>query len=170
MSEDKIKTLPEMRVLAERLRSSGKKLVFTNGCFDLLHLGHVRYLEDARSLGDLLIVGINSDESVKKLKGPGRPLKSQMERAGILAALEAVDYVVVFEEENPIRVISALKPDIHVKGGDYRADAIPEYSCVREYGGEVVIVPFLDGYSTSGFLEIIKRGLCGYPDNGQQPG
>lgn len=167
MSQDKIKTLPEISALVERLRASGKKIVFTNGCFDLLHLGHVRYLEDARRRGDCLVVGLNSDDSVRKLKGSERPLKSQEERAGLLAALEAVDYVVIFEEENPISLISALRPDVHVKGGDYRADSIPEYPCVREYGGEVVIVPFLEGYSTSEFLRRMKRGSCGDPDNSQ---
>jgi rfaE bifunctional protein nucleotidyltransferase chain/domain len=167
MFQDKIRTLPEISALAERLRASGKTIVFTNGCFDLLHLGHVRYLQDARRLGSCLIVGLNSDDSVKKLKGPERPLKTQEERAGLLAALESVDYVVIFEDENPIPLITAIRPDIHVKGGDYRADSIPEYPYVRGYGGEVVIVPFLEGYSTSEFLERMKRGSGGIPDNSQ---
>jgi rfaE bifunctional protein nucleotidyltransferase chain/domain len=137
----------------------GKRLVFTNGVFDLLHVGHVRYLQQARVLGDLLIVGINSDESVRQLgKGPDRPINPAEERAELLNALECVDACVVFDETTPEALIAALKPEVHVKGGDYVPDDMPETPLVRSYGGEVVILPFTPGRSTTKLLERLERG------------
>lgn len=136
----------------------GRKLVFTNGVFDILHAGHVTYLTAARSLGDLLIVGLNSDASVRRLgKGDDRPINGQEDRSIVLEALRAVDGVVVFEEDTPNRLIERLKPDVHVKGGDYDPEKMPETPLVRSYGGEVVILPFLPGRSTTAMLAAIRR-------------
>jgi len=135
-----------------------QKIVFTNGCFDLLHLGHVSYLEAAARLGDVLVVGVNSDDSVRRLKGPNRPLQSQEARARILAALEFVEAVVIFEEDTPLRLIEKIAPDVLVKGGDYTPDKVVGADFVRSRGGEVVILPFLEGYSTSA---LIKRACAG---------
>ena len=142
---------------ALRLRS-GKRLVFTNGVFDILHAGHVSYLEKARSLGDLLIVGVNSDDSARNLgKGPERPFNSFEDRAAVLCALRCVDGVVAFGEDTPQQLIEALKPEVHVKGGDYKEEDLPEAKIVRRYGGEVVILPLLHGRSTTNTLR--KMGL-----------
>ena len=131
----------------------GRKLVFTNGVFDVLHAGHVRYLAQARELGELLIVGVNSDESARQLgKGPGRPVNSVEDRAAVLAALRVVDAVVAFDELTPEKLIGVLKPEIHVKGGDYRAEDLPETAVIKSYGGEVVILPTLEGRSTTSTL------------------
>lgn len=130
-----------------------QKIVFTNGCFDLLHLGHVSYLEAAARLGDVLVVGVNSDDSVRRLKGPTRPLQSQEARTRILAALEFVEAVVIFEEDTPLRLIEKIAPDVLVKGGDYTPDKVVGAEFVRSRGGEVVILPFVEGYSTTGLIE-----------------
>lgn len=130
-----------------------QKIVFTNGCFDLLHLGHVSYLEAAAQLGDVLVVGVNSDDSVRRLKGPTRPLQSQEARTRILAALEFVEAVVIFEEDTPLRLIEKIAPDVLVKGGDYTPDSVVGAEFVRSRGGEVVILPFVEGYSTTGLIE-----------------
>lgn len=136
----------------------GRKLVFTNGVFDILHAGHVTYLAQARQLGDLLIVGINSDASVRGLgKGPDRPVNSQEDRMAVLEALRAVDGVVIFEDATPEGLIAALKPELHVKGGDYDPEQMPETPLVRLYGGEVVILPLLAGRSTTGILGRLGR-------------
>ena len=153
-----LKVISLDRLLAERERLSleGKTVVFTNGCFEILHVGHVRCLEEARSLGDVLIVGVNSDASVKRLKGPQRPLVPQSDRAEILAALSCVDYVVIFDESTPERLIGMLQPDIHCKGGDYRqGKAMPEAKVVENYGGRVEILPYSDGYSTTDLITTI---------------
>jgi rfaE bifunctional protein nucleotidyltransferase chain/domain len=134
-----------------------RKVVFTNGCFDLIHLGHVRYLKEAKSLGDILVVGLNSDSSVKKLKGKGRPILPQEARAEIISSLSSVDYVVIFDEETPERLISLLKPDVHVKGGDYLGKEIPERRLVESYGGKVVLASKVEGYSTTSLIEKIKK-------------
>ncbi len=150
----------DSRLLEQRetWRSRGKRVVFTNGCFDLLHPGHIAYLTEAKALGDVLVVGLNSDASVRRLKGPKRPLLSQEERRTMLLALRMVDDVAIFDEDTPNALIAALKPDIHVKGGDYNVDDLPETAVVRAYGGEVKILKFLDGFSTSGIIErILKR-------------
>ncbi len=137
----------------------GKRLVFTNGVFDLLHAGHVRYLAEARKLGDLLLVGLNSDASVRGLgKGPDRPIHCLEDRAEVLSALRAVDGVVAFEERTPEALIETLRPEVHVKGGDYRAEDLPETALVRGYGGEVVILPLLPGRSTTEALRKLGSG------------
>ncbi|MBC8063388.1 MAG: D-glycero-beta-D-manno-heptose 1-phosphate adenylyltransferase [Chlorobia bacterium] len=132
----------------------GRQLVFTNGVFDILHAGHVRYLREAHELGDLLIVGVNSDESVRRLsKGPTRPINALEDRIAVIEALRWVDGAVSFEEDTPEATIAVLKPEIHVKGGDYQADEMPETKLVRSYGGEVVILPLLKGRSTTVILK-----------------
>jgi rfaE bifunctional protein nucleotidyltransferase chain/domain len=139
-------------------RRSGKTIVFTNGVFDLLHPGHVRYLKDARRLGDYMIVGINSDRSVRANKGPGRPITPEQERAEILAALAGVDGVVIFDEETPHEIIAALQPDVLVKGADWAEDAIVGRDIVEARGGRVVRIKTQAGHSTSSILEKVRRG------------
>jgi rfaE bifunctional protein nucleotidyltransferase chain/domain len=135
----------------------GRRLVFTNGVFDILHAGHVRCLEQARKLGDLLFIGLNSDASARSLgKGPGRPHNSLEDRAAVLSALRCVDGVVALDELTPEGLIEALRPEIHVKGGDYRVEDLPEATLVRSYGGEIVILPLLEGRSTTGLLERLQ--------------
>jgi D-beta-D-heptose 7-phosphate kinase/D-beta-D-heptose 1-phosphate adenosyltransferase len=140
------------------LRAAGRTLVFTNGCFDILHVGHVRYLARARSLGDALMVAINSDRSVRELKGAGRPIMAQEERAELLAALGAVDYVTVFDELSPRALIAEVLPDVLVKGGDYGLDEIHGREEVEAAGGRVLALPFVDGASTTSIIERIKSG------------
>ena len=154
------KLLSIRKLLEERarLRDAGRKLVFTNGVFDLLHVGHVRYLGQARALGDALVVAINSDASVRALKGDGRPLVNQDERAEVLAALSAVDYVTIFDDLSPRSLIAQLLPDVLVKGGDYSLDQIHGREEVEMAGGRVVSLPFVEGFSTSGIIERMKSG------------
>lgn len=133
-------------------KKSGKKIVFTNGCFDLLHIGHVRYLEQAKSLGDILIVGINTDASVQVLKGPTRPIQNENDRAEILASLKSVDHTVLFGEQTPINLIKSVKPDILVKGGDWKKEQIVGWDFVESYGGEVKSLQFVDGKSTTNII------------------
>ncbi len=132
------------------------KTVFTNGCFDILHVGHVRYLTEARALGDRLVVGLNSDASVRALKGPNRPINSQEARREMLLALRCVDEVVIFEETDPCALIERLRPDVHVKGGDYRPEDLPEAAIVQAYGGEVVILSYHPGHSTTGLVAALQ--------------
>ena len=142
------------------LQARGLKVVFTNGCFDLLHPGHVDYLEEARSLGDALIVAVNTDASVRRLgKGPGRPLNLEADRARVLAALAVVDRVVLFEEDTPLKILTELTPDVLVKGGDYREAEVVGREVVRARGGRVQILPFRPGYSTTLLLERLRRAL-----------
>lgn len=159
MSRQKILTREQLAERVRRLKAEGKRIVFTNGCFDLLHIGHARYLQQARALGDFLIIGLNSDESVRRLKGPKRPLVPEKERAEMLAALECVDAVALFSENTPDALIRAIGPDIHVKGGDYRVEDLPEAKVVKALGGEVRILPLVAGRSTS---EIVLRVLERY--------
>lgn len=133
-----------------------KKIVFTNGCFDLLHVGHVRYLKEARRLGDFLVVGVNSDASVKRLKGPERPLQNENDRAEILSSLSCVDAVVIFEEDTPEKLIHAVRPHILVKGGDWKIDQIVGGSFVQSYGGQVMSLQFVAGKSTTSLIEKAK--------------
>lgn len=161
LSTSKIHNLVTMKIERERLRESGLKLVFTNGCFDLLHPGHVRYLTEARRLGDRLIVAVNGDETVAKLKGKKRPLVPEAERMEVLSALVMVDYVIPFDEETPARVIQELLPDILVKGGDWPIDQIVGRDTVEAAGGRVVSLPFAEGYSTTGLIEQIVERLGG---------
>src|SRR5919107_4819636 len=146
----------ELLRVREGLRAEGRRLVFTNGCFDLLHVGHVRYLSEARRLGDALLVAINGDASVRVLKGAGRPILNESERAEILAALEAVDFVTVFDEDSPRALISEVLPDVLVKGGDYRPDEIHGREEVERAGGRVLSLPFVEGASTTGIIERVK--------------
>lgn len=143
------KTLEQ--VIAD-FKKANKKIVFTNGCFDLLHIGHVRYLEQAKALGDILIVGINTDASVQVLKGPTRPIQNENDRAEILASLKAVDHTVLFGEETPINLIQQVKPDILVKGGDWKKEQIVGWDFVESYGGEVKSLQFVDGKSTTNII------------------
>jgi len=149
-----MKTIEEGAAFAEALRADGKRVVFTNGVFDILHPGHLRYLQHARSLGDALIVGLNADASVRRNKGPERPINLQEERAEVLEALECVDAVVLFEEDTPDRIIKAIQPDILVKGADWGENAIVGRDTVEARGGKVVRVPIEEGYSTT---EIIRK-------------
>jgi len=151
-------TRSEAVAFVARARDQGKRIVFTNGVFDILHPGHIRYLRDARTLGDLLIVGVNSDRSVKALaKAPDRPINSESERAEVLAALASVDAVVIFDEDTPHEIISALQPDVLVKGADWGENAIVGRDVVEARGGKVVRIALAEGYSTTNILERIRR-------------
>jgi rfaE bifunctional protein nucleotidyltransferase chain/domain len=152
-----ILSIEHLKAERERLRNAGKRVVFTNGCFDILHIGHVRYLGAARKLGDVLIVAINSDNAVRELKGRGRPVVGERERAEMLSSLRAVDYVTVFESLSPRALISTLLPDVLVKGGDYALDQIHGREEVEAAGGSVVALPYIDGASTTKIIEKIKR-------------
>ena len=152
----KILSIDELREERARLRAAGQRLVFTNGCFDILHVGHVRYLAAARALGDVLLVAINSDRSVRELKGAGRPVMNESERAEMLAALAAVDYVTVFDENSPRTLITEVLPDILVKGGDYQLDEIHGREEVEAAGGRVLSLPFVEGASTTSIIERLK--------------
>lgn len=138
-------------------RAQNKKIVFTNGCFDLLHIGHVTYLEEAKKLGDILIVGINSDKSVKKLKGPSRPIQNENDRSEILAALKSVDHTFIFDEETPLNLIKNVKPDVLVKGGDWKIEQIVGSDFVLSYGGSVKSLNFVNGKSTTSLIEKSKQ-------------
>lgn len=140
-----------------KYRAQNKKIVFTNGCFDLLHIGHVKYLEQARTLGDLLIVGINTDASVRVLKGPTRPIQNENDRAEILAALKSVDHTVLFADETPLELIKKIKPDVLVKGGDWKPEQIVGSEFVMSYGGQVKSLQFVYGRSTTSIIEKSKK-------------
>ena len=155
MSMEKIKTLEEIVLIRRRLRSEGKKLVFTNGCFDILHAGHVRYLNQARVLGDALVVGLNGDNSVRALKGEGRPIVPEDERAEVLAALACVDFIFVFDDLTPQRVIDAIVPDILVKGADWGISEIVGRETVENAGGCVRNIPLVEGTSTTNIISKI---------------
>jgi rfaE bifunctional protein nucleotidyltransferase chain/domain len=144
----------EARRQIQALQQQGRRVVFTNGCFDLLHVGHVRYLQAARDLGDFLVVGLNDDASVRRLqKGPGRPINSQAERAEVLAALACVDAVVLFSQDTPLELILTLRPDVLVKGGDYTLDTIVGCPEVLSWGGQVKVIPYVPGYSTTRLIQ-----------------
>ncbi len=154
----KFKTPTEMKKIMDSM--SAKTFVFTNGCFDLIHSGHITYLYEAKSLGDYLIVALNSDSSVKKIKGSRRPIMSQEERVKIISALEMVDFVLLFEEETPLNLISFLKPQVYVKGGDYSVEDLPEYPFVVSYGGKVKVLSFVEGKSTTNIINAIVERYC----------
>ena len=154
--QTKIKNLEDASFIVRNWNSSNEKIVFTNGCFDLLHLGHIDYLSKAKDLGTKLIVGVNSSESVQKLKGPSRPIHSSQTRSTILAAFEFIDLVIIFEEETPIELIKTFRPNILVKGGDYTLETVIGAYEVNKYGGHVEIIPFLTGYSTSSIVTKIQ--------------
>lgn len=156
----KIKTVTELRPLLEILRGAGKKIIFTNGCFDLIHTGHTRYLAQAKSYGDLLVVAVNSDASVRMIKGEKRPINPEADRMETLAALEMVDFVTIFDEPDPYRIISELKPDVLVKGGDWPIEKIIGRDVVEAGGGRVINVPYVEGASTTGIIEKILKAYC----------
>jgi rfaE bifunctional protein nucleotidyltransferase chain/domain len=159
--QNKVLSLPELSRILSLLRATGKTVVFTNGCFDILHTGHTRYLARARALGDILVVGVNSDASVRVIKGDKRPVNPQADRAETLAALENVDFVTVFDEPDPYRVIKELQPDVLVKGGDWPIEKIIGRDIVEARGGKVVNVPYLEGASTTGIIEKIVKTYGG---------
>ncbi len=146
----------EMKALLTPEFRRTKKIVFTNGCFDILHSGHIHYLKKAAEMGDILIIGLNSDESVSRLKGPERPVNSQSDRAAMLTALRMVDYVVIFDDDTPLNLITMVKPDFLVKGGDYKPEQIAGYDVVTKNGGKVVTIPLLKGYSSSSIISRMK--------------
>lgn len=150
----KLKSLEELQSLLPEKRAQGKKIVFTNGCFDIVHRGHLHVLRQAKALGDLLIVGVNSDRSVQQIKGPGRPVIIEAGRVELLEALEMVDYVILFDEPDPCHLIAILQPDILAKGGDYGREDVVGADIVEQNGGKVVVIPYLAGFSTT---EIIGR-------------
>jgi D-glycero-beta-D-manno-heptose 1-phosphate adenylyltransferase len=157
----KIKKLGEIKTIARGLRTKGRKIVFANGCFDLLHVGHVRYLQAARALGDILILGINGDASVAALKGKGRPLQPQADRAELLASLECVDYVLLFDDPTVNDILKELQPDIHAKGTDYTEESVPERNTVLAYGGRVAIAGDPKDHSTRDLIQLVlaKNGI-----------
>ena len=145
----------EIQAVAQEIKQMKKTLVFTNGCFDILHAGHVRYLQAAKELGDCLVVGLNSDESVRSLKGIQRPINKEEDRAEVLSALSAVDYVVVFSERTAEQLVREIKPDVYVKGGDYNVKSLPEAEIVAKYGGKTVLIPEVPGRSSSNIIKKI---------------
>ncbi|QCR24057.1 D-glycero-beta-D-manno-heptose 1-phosphate adenylyltransferase [Pontibacter sp. SGAir0037] len=156
-SSDKILSLPQLQNLLGSWRSQGEKIVFTNGCFDLLHLGHVDYLEKARQLGDKLVLGLNTDASISRIKGSDRPLQDEMSRARVMASLLFIDAVVLFDEDTPLELIKAVQPDILVKGDDYSVENIVGHEVVMARGGEVKTVPLVKGYSTTNIVRKIEN-------------
>ncbi len=158
--------LPNLVPIVAELKRDGKRIVFTNGCFDILHIGHVRYLKSARGLGDILVIGLNSDASVRKIKGDKRPIVPQAERAEVLSSVRFVDYVIIFNEPDPYNTIAAVKPDILVKGGDWSIDNIVGRDIVESYGGEVHTIPFVEGASSSKIIEEILTRHSGEIKNG----
>ena len=152
----KIKKPDELKAIVAKAKGEGKKIVFTNGCFDLLHLGHLHLLREAKKMGDLLVVGLNSDSSVKKIKGPNRPILPETERAELLAALEMVDYVTLFDDPDPHKVIEELRPNLLVKGGDWAEGKVIGKAVVEQDGGKVTVIPYLKGHSTTKIIETIR--------------
>jgi rfaE bifunctional protein nucleotidyltransferase chain/domain len=160
MRNPKIKTIGQMKRITALFRGRGKKVVFTNGCFDILHVGHIRYLREAKKRGDILVVGLNTDRSVKRIKGEERPIVPERERAEVLSSLESVDYVVLFEDPDPLSLIQALKPDVLIKGADWPRDKIIGRESVEKAGGRVVRVPLARGASSTGVIERIIKAYC----------
>lgn len=150
-------TVEQFSEIRNQLNNSGQKLVFTNGCFDLLHSGHIQLLEQAKQLGDKLIIGLNSDKSIRALKGSNRPILDQIERATILLALKAVDYTIIFYEDTPLKIIQSIRPDFLVKGADWKEGEIVGEDFVSSYGGSVIRISLKEGYSTTGIIERIQR-------------
>ena len=156
----KIKPLEELKNEIKGLQQQGKKIVFTNGCFDILHAGHVNIFQQARDLGDFLVVAVNSDASIKKIKGEKRPIVPQNQRMQVLAALESVDFVVSFEEPDPLNTIESIQPDILVKGGDWPIETIIGREIVEKKGGKVISIPLMEGISTTDIIETVKTRFC----------
>jgi D-beta-D-heptose 7-phosphate kinase/D-beta-D-heptose 1-phosphate adenosyltransferase len=153
----KLKSLEEIKAIVVGARNNRKRVVFTNGCFDLLHRGHVHILREARACGDVLVVGINSDKSVKQIKGPARPVLPESDRCELLGAMEMVDFVILFNEPDPYDLIAAIQPDVLVKGGDWNSEKIIGADLVEEGGGRVVVVPYIKGFSTTEIIERIRN-------------
>ncbi len=147
----------ELDNLIKKLRSEGKTIVTTNGCFDILHVGHVRYLEKTKSFADVLIVALNSDKSVRSIKGEGRPINNENDRAEVLSALRSVDYVVLFDEDSPLDLLLQIKPDVHTKGADYTVETLPEAKGIMENGGRIEFITFVEGKSTTSIIEKMKK-------------
>ena len=156
----KLKALEIIKNEIQALQQQGKKIVFTNGCFDILHAGHVDIFQQARNLGDVLVVAVNSDISIKKIKGEKRPVVPEIQRMQVLAALEAIDYVVIFDEENPLKTIKEIQPDILVKGGDWPVETIVGREIVEKKGGKVISIPLMEGISTTNIIEEVKKRFC----------
>lgn len=159
MKSDKLVTLEKLKIIVAKLKQKNETIIWTNGCFDIVHIGHVEYLERAKALGGTLIVGLNSDASIKAIKGNKRPLFSELKRAKVLSALIYVDYIVIFENPTPLKILLLLKPDYYVKGGDYTIDSIDqqERSTVESYGGKIKILPFIADVSTSKIVDKILQ-------------
>ena len=155
--ENKIFTINDLKVKTERWKSLGNQIVFTNGCFDIIHQGHIEVLSKSADLGGKLIVGLNSDKSIKKLKGKNRPIKDEHSRAMLLASFNFVDAVILFSDDTPVRLIRELKPDILAKGGDYKIEKIAGHKIIQETGGEVKLIPFVEGYSSTQIIKNIKQ-------------
>jgi len=155
--KSKLKTWEEITSIIKELKSQNKKIVFTNGCFDILHSGHVQYLEEAKELGDILILGLNSDSSVKRLKGNDRPINNEIERATVLSALCTISHIVIFKEDTPYKLINHIKPDILVKGGDWKPEDIVGSDIVSSYNGEVKSLSYVDGKSTTDIINKLKE-------------
>lgn len=153
---NKIKTKEELKKIVLRLKKQDKKVVFTNGCFDILHYGHIKYLQDAKGLAEVLVVGLNSDSSVKKIKGSARPINKQLDRARVLSALACVDYLTIFSEDTPLKLIKLIQPDVLVKGGDWPTERIVGADFVKSRGGKVLAIPYIKGYSTTRLIEKVR--------------
>jgi D-beta-D-heptose 7-phosphate kinase/D-beta-D-heptose 1-phosphate adenosyltransferase len=153
----KLKSLDELQRLSSTAKARGKKIVFTNGCFDILHRGHLHVLREAKALGDVLIVALNSDRSIRQIKGPTRPVISEVGRAELIEALEMVDYVILFDEPDPCGLLAAIKPDVLAKGGDYGRDTVVGADIVEQHGGRVAVIPFLEGFSTTEIIERVRN-------------
>jgi D-beta-D-heptose 7-phosphate kinase/D-beta-D-heptose 1-phosphate adenosyltransferase len=162
--------LPDLLRRLEAHRRLGRRIVFTNGCFDILHRGHITYLSQAKSLGDVLVVGVNSDAGIRRLKGPSRPINGQDDRVQVLAALSCVDHIILFDEETPCALVDAVRPDVFVKGGDYTRDRLPEAAIVERHGGEVRILPFVAERSTTDIIERIRAVYAWGADGAAAPG
>lgn len=147
----------ELDILLKNLRAEHKTIVTTNGCFDILHAGHVRYLEQAKKFGDVLIVALNSDKSVKKIKGESRPINNENDRAEVLSALRSVDYVVIFDEDSPLELLLRIKPDVHTKGADYTVETLPEAKAIIKAGGRIEFISFVEGKSTTSIIEKMRK-------------
>mgnify|MGYP001255675331 CR=1 FL=1 len=155
--KNKIISLEDAKIKVTRWKNSGEKIVFTNGCFDIIHRGHIEVLARTADLGDKLIVGLNSDSSIEKIKGENRPIVNEQSRAILLSALNFVDAIIIFPEENPLNLISNLMPDVLAKGGDYEISTIVGHEMIQENGGEVILIPFVDGFSSSNIITKIKN-------------
>ena len=161
---NKIKNLQKLKEIVEFHKKEGKKIVFTNGCYDLIHLGHIRCFQEGKKFGDVLVVALNSDRSIRSIKDPPRPIIPQEERAEIISALEIVDYVTIFDQDDPLEIITFIKPDILVKGGDWNLDTIVGREVVESYGGRVFALPLVPGISTSQIIDTIAAHYSGKKD------